>query len=75
MKYKTDNIGDINCDGEISIFDATQIQKCLVDLITLTNEQKKNADTNSDGIINIRDVTEIQRYLAKLPSSLHNILS
>ena len=63
-------IGDTNGDGKINILDATQIQKHLAKLVTLTPEQEAVADTNHDGKINILDATQIQKYLAKLIDKL-----
>ena len=50
--------------------DATDIQKYLSEIITLTNSQKSKADVNNDGILNVADATEIQKYLAGIPSCL-----
>lgn len=58
--------GDANLDGTISILDATEIQKHLANLVTLSTEQKAVSDTNGDGKIDILDVTQIQKYLAQL---------
>lgn len=62
-------IGDVDCDGEITINDATFIQTILaeyIDISTLNWMQRNAADTNRDGKISVRDVTEIQRHLAEL---------
>ena len=63
-------IGDVNGDGNITILDATAIQKHLARLEVLTDEQLAVADTNGDGNVTILDATEIQKYLAKLVPSL-----
>lgn len=57
-------IGDVDCDGEITITDATLIQKHIANMISLTEEQQKVADVTNDGKINIDDVTPIQKYIA-----------
>jgi hypothetical protein len=62
--------GDVNQDGVISIIDATELQKYLAGLITLTDEQLLLADTDADGSISIKDATEIQKYLAGIVSKL-----
>jgi len=58
-------LGDVNDDGVITINDATQIQKYLVKLLDLTEEQIEVADTSKDGNISIRDATLIQMLIAK----------
>lgn len=63
-------LGDVNGDGEISIHDATELQKYLVELSTLNDEQLAVADTNGDKEISIHDATEIQKYLVELIPSL-----
>ncbi len=59
-------IGDVNLDGIISIADATVIQKYLVNLTDLNDEQLEAADTNADGYVDIKDATMIQKYLVNL---------
>ena len=62
-------LGDVDCDGEITINDATFIQTILaeyIDVSELNYLQLNAADTNRDGKISIRDVTEIQRHLAEI---------
>ena len=58
--------GDVNRDGEITIEDATLLQKFIAELVTFNEDQKRAADTNGDGLIRIDDVTEIQKYVAEL---------
>lgn len=62
--------GDVNGDGEISVVDATELQKYLVGLSSLSVDQLAVADANGDGKISIIDATEIQKYLVGLVSSL-----
>lgn len=62
--------GDINGDGVISIADATELQKHLVGLITLSEEQLAVADTNGDGSVSVADATQIQKYITQLIPSL-----
>lgn len=62
--------GDVNGDGEISVVDATKLQKYLVGLSSLSVDQLAVADANGDGKISIIDATEIQKYLIGLVSSL-----
>jgi len=57
-------IGDANMDGEITVTDATLIQKFCVGLATPENETaRKLANVNGDGTISIADATLIQKYL------------
>lgn len=56
--------GDVNGDGNISVSDATEIQKALTDLSELSGEQLKLADVNGDNRITVRDATCIRKYLA-----------
>ncbi len=60
-----DSIGDVNCDGVISVGDATILQKNLADTAALTPKQLSLADVNGDGAVNVNDATEIQRKLVK----------
>ena len=43
--------------------DATLVQKYILNLETLTEQQKRLADVNGDGKISIIDVTEIQKMI------------
>lgn len=56
--------GDADCDENISILDATAIQRVLVDL-TVKSFNEQAADVDGDGL-NIIDATSIQRYLVDL---------
>jgi len=60
------DLGDVNCDGEVVINDATLVQKYLAHIEFLTDVQKNLADVNGDGIISIRDATYIQMYAVKM---------
>ncbi len=59
-------LGDVNRDGVLNIKDATLIQKYLVQLKTLDDEQKALADINGDNSISIKDATKIQHIIAKI---------
>lgn len=63
-------MGDVNLDGKVNILDATEIQKHLAKLVTLSDQQLKNANTDHNDTVNILDATQIQKYLAKLVDSL-----
>lgn len=58
--------GDSDEDGEVTILDATMIQRYLAKLITENGLNLANAETDGDNEITILDATMIQRYLAKL---------
>lgn len=59
-------IGDVNSDGDISVVDATLVQKYIVGLEKLTDLQKKSAEVNGDGEISVVDATLIQKYIVGL---------
>ena len=58
-------LGDADCDGEVTILDATTIQRVLVNL-TVASYNEAAADVDGDGEVTIVDATFIQRYLANL---------
>ena len=55
--------GDTDLDGDVSIYDATMIQRYLVGLISFSNEQMIAADVDGNDEITIDDATLIQNYL------------
>ena len=59
-------IGDVNSDGDISVVDATLVQKYIVGLENLKDLQKKSADVNDDNEISVVDATLIQKYVVGL---------
>ena len=61
-------IGDADMDGEVTILDATDIQRHLASLPTESFDETA-ADADGDGEITILDATDIQRYLAGLPTA------
>ena len=61
-------LGDVDGEGEVTILDATYIQRWLASLpIDSFNEDA--ADADGDGEVSILDATAIQRFLAGLPTS------
>lgn len=60
-------LGDADTDGEVTIIDATAIQRKLAGL-TPKKYDEKAADADEDGEVMIIDATAIQRYLAGLPA-------
>lgn len=63
-------IGDVNMNGYIDIFDATEIQRGVAKIVNLTDEQKKLADVNANGEVDIFDATILQMYLVGKISKL-----
>lgn len=59
-------IGDVNSDGDISVVDATLVQKYIVGLENLKDFQKKSADVNDNNEITVVDATLIQKYIVGL---------
>ena len=60
-------LGDVDGDGEITILDATYIQRYLAAFALPFELNKATADADQDDEITIIDATHIQRYLASLP--------
>ena len=60
--------GDTDLDGEVSILDATLIQRYLAAIDDITDLQKSIADVDGDGEVTIFDATYIQRLLAGIIS-------
>lgn len=57
-------LGDVDADSEITIKDATLVQKYVACITSLYNSQKNYADVESDGAVNIKDATAIQKMIA-----------
>lgn len=53
-------LGDIDCNGTLSILDVTLGQRHLTGDVVLSETQKQAADINCDGKINVNDMTQIQ---------------
>lgn len=58
--------GDVNIDGDITVIDATDIQKYIVGLEEFTEDSKSAADVDSDGVVSVMDATSIQKYIVGL---------
>lgn len=56
--------GDVNQDGAVDISDATYIQKYIVKMISLTDDQKSLADVDGNGI-SVADASVIQKYIVE----------
>lgn len=69
--------GDADCDNDLTVMDATTIQRCLAQLETFTNKEYLlkygnyptdfRSDINLDGSVNVLDATEIQLRLISAP--------
>ena len=58
--------GELNGDGDITVVDATLIQKHVVQLETLSADKQILADVNEDNTISVVDATLIQKYIVQL---------
>lgn len=58
--------GDVNDDGDITVVDATLVQKHVVQLETLSADKQILADVNGDNTISVVDATLIQKYIVQL---------
>ena len=56
-------IGDINMDGRFNSADYILVRKYLLNIVDLSNDQKKLADMNSDNTINSHDYIIIRKVL------------
>lgn len=62
-------LGDADWDAEVTILDATTIQRFLAGLSVTEDFSDAAADADEDAEVTILDATAIQRYLAGLPSN------
>ncbi len=67
-------MGDTDDDDTISIYDATLIQRVLVNLAEKTTYYDVVGDVDQDTQVTVLDATAIQRYLAGLPLSDKSII-
>lgn len=58
-------VGDADGDKEVSVMDATAIQRSLAQLITITGLARAAADVDVDADVSVLDATAIQRYMAQ----------
>lgn len=65
--YTDGLMGDVDMDGNISVKDATAIQKKIA-LMPVSKFDSSVADVNHDVSINVKDATRIQMFVAKLIS-------
>lgn len=58
--------GEVNGDGDITVVDATLVQKHVAQLETLSADKQILADVNGDNTISVVDATLIQKYIVNL---------
>lgn len=56
-------LGDTDCSGDVSITDATLVQRNIAQIISLTGASRTTGDIDSDSNLTVYDVTCIQRWL------------
>jgi hypothetical protein len=61
--------GDISGSGTIDVNDVRLALQYVLEMRTLTEDQKKAADVNNDGKVDVRDVTLIMQYALGLITS------
>ena len=66
MYYDVQLLGDVDGDCDVTVIDATVIQRVLAEL-PVDSYNEAAADTDGDGDVTILDATFIQRFLAGLP--------
>ena len=59
-------IGDVNGDGDVTVLDATLVQRAVAKTSSLDDTQAACADVNGDGDVSVLDATIIQRFVAKI---------
>ncbi|MGN0453049.1 MAG: CotH kinase family protein [Ruminococcus sp.] len=59
-------LGDADLSSNVSVKDATLIQKAVANICTLNSNAARCADVNADGAVNINDATAIQKYCASI---------
>ena len=67
-------VGDIDFDGEITVIDATLVQRDQAGIEKLRDDARSVADFNGDGAIDIIDTTFIQRLIAGLGEDSKKLL-
>ena len=63
-------LGDVDMDSNITVLDATAIQKHLASIVTLTSDQLSVSDADKDGELTVIDATKIQQFVAELIEEL-----
>ena len=63
LTASTENYGDVNSDGEVSVSDVIVLHKYLHGVKSLTQEEYEVADINADGIVNIFDFVNLKQEI------------
>ncbi|MBQ2971191.1 MAG: dockerin type I repeat-containing protein [Ruminococcus sp.] len=63
-------LGDVNGDGEVTVVDATIVQRYVAKSSELDDNAFACADVNGDGDVSVVDATVIQRHVAKIEAIL-----
>ena len=58
--------GDTDSDGKVSLVDLARVQKHLLELSKLSDDQAEAADVNGDGKISILDLARVQKHLLEI---------
>lgn len=58
-------LGDANCDGAVTVIDATWIQRVSADIFEGAYSEAA-ADVDGSGVVDISDATLIQKWLAEI---------
>ena len=66
-------IGDVDMDGQITINDATTIQRHLAELTALTGDALIAAECDGDGRVAIKDVTLILKKNAEYTDEIGRV--
>ena len=66
-------LGDVNLDGKVNSTDYILIRKYLLDLINLSDNEKKYGDANNDGNINSSDYIKIRKIILNGTTETINI--
>lgn len=56
---------------ELSVIDATNVQKYVVGMIDMTDDEKSRYDTNGDNLLTVIDATNIQKILVGLQPDIY----
>ena len=59
-------VGDVNLDDNVSVTDATFVQRFVSKSTAFTEKQQRYADADLNGEVNVVDATLIQQYVAGL---------
>ncbi|MBQ2972207.1 MAG: hypothetical protein IJE16_06630 [Ruminococcus sp.] len=62
--------GDVNGDSQVTVVDATLIQRLVAKSEQFSETQLKSADVNNDGEVTVIDATILQRFVAKIIDKL-----